>query len=163
MCGIAGGNLFTIDTIKESLDDTKHRGYDEQQVFEDGDVVLGHNRLSIQDLSETANQPFTDSTGRYTIVYNGELWKSMLKYRNELEKKYNFITENSDTELLLYMFIEYGVEVFQILDGMFSFAIYDKEEHIDFRVGYIEDSGQLCLECYEEIYIKSKTKKENEK
>ena len=47
MCGIAGGNLFTIDTIKESLDDTKHRGYDAQQVFEDGDVVLGHNRLSI--------------------------------------------------------------------------------------------------------------------
>tara|TARA_R100000315_G_C5225686_1_gene136816 strand:+ start:65 stop:1501 length:1437 start_codon:yes stop_codon:yes gene_type:complete len=128
MCGIAGGNLFTIDTIKESLDDTKHRGYDAQQVFEDGDIVLGHNRLSIQDLSETANQPFTDSTGRYTIVYNGELWKSMLKYRNELEKKYNFITENSDTELLLYMFIEYGVEVFQILDGMFSFAIHDKQE-----------------------------------
>ena len=84
--------------------------------YEDGDTVLGHNRLSIQDLSETANQPFTDSTGRYTIVYNGELWKSMLKYRNKLEKKYNFITENSDTELLLYMFIEYGVEVFQILD-----------------------------------------------
>ena len=128
MCGIAGGNLFTTDTIKESLDDTKHRGYDAQLVYEDGDTNLGHNRLSIQDLSENANQPFTDSTGRYTIVYNGELWKSMLKYRNELEKKYNFITENSDTELLLYMFIEYGVEVFQILDGMFSFAIYDKEE-----------------------------------
>ena len=86
--GIVGGNLFTIDTIKESLDDTKHRGYDAQEVFEDGDVVLGHNRLSIQDLSETANQPFTDSSGRYTIVYSGELWKSMLKYRNELEKKY---------------------------------------------------------------------------
>ena len=128
MCGIAGGNLFTTDTIKESLDDTKHRGYDAQLVYEDGDTNLGHNRLSIQDLSENANQPFTDSTGRYTIVYNGELWKSMLKYRNELEKKYNFITENSDTELLLYMFIEYGVEVFQILDGMFSFAIYDKQE-----------------------------------
>ena len=128
MCGIAGGNLFTIDTIKESLDDTKHRGYDAQEVFEEGDVVLGHNRLSIQDLSKTANQPFTDSTGRYTIVYNGELWKSMLKYRGELDKKYNFITENSDTELLLYMFIEYGIEVFQILDGMFSFAIYDRQE-----------------------------------
>ena len=128
MCGIAGGNLFTMDTIKESLDDTKHRGYDAQQTFQDGEVFLGHNRLSIQDLSETANQPFTDSTGRYTIVYNGELWESMLKYRDELEKKYKFITKNSDTELLLYMFIEYGVEVFQLLDGMFSFAIYDKQE-----------------------------------
>ena len=52
----------------------------------------------------------------------------MLKYRDELEKKYKFITKNSDTELLLYMFIEYGVEVFQMLDGMFSFAIYDKQE-----------------------------------
>ena len=128
MCGIAGGNLFTIDTIKESLDDTKHRGHDAQQVFQHDDVLLGHNRLSIQDLSDIANQPFTDSTGRYTIVYNGELWKSMTKYRKPLEKKYNFITNNSDTELLLYMFIEYGVEVFQLLDGMFSFTIYDKEE-----------------------------------
>ena len=49
MCGIAGGNLFTTDTIKESLDDTKHRGYDAQLVYEDGDMILGHNRLSIQD------------------------------------------------------------------------------------------------------------------
>ena len=89
MCGIAGGNLFTIDTIKESLDDTKHRGHDAQQVFQHDDVLLGHNRLSIQDLSDIANQPFTDSTGRYTIVYNGELWKSMTKYRKPLEKKYN--------------------------------------------------------------------------
>ena len=54
MCGIAGGNLFTTDTIKESLDDTKHRGYDAQLVYEDGDTNLGHNRLSIQDLSENA-------------------------------------------------------------------------------------------------------------
>ena len=68
MCGIAGGNLFTTDTIKESLDDTKHRGYDAQLVYEDGDMVLGHNRLSIQDLSENANQPFTDSSGRYTTL-----------------------------------------------------------------------------------------------
>ena len=128
MCGIAGGNLFTLDSIKQSLDDTKHRGYDAQLVFNDGDMTLGHNRLSIQDLSENANQPFTDSTGRYTIVYNGELWKSMLKYRTELEQKYNFITKNSDTELLLYMFIEYKEKCFEMLDGMFSFAIYDKEE-----------------------------------
>jgi len=42
-------------------------------------------------------------------------------------------------------------------------SIYDKEEHIDFRVGYIEGAGQLCLECYDKIYVKSKTKKENEK
>ena len=42
-------------------------------------------------------------------------------------------------------------------------SIYDKEEHIDFRVGYIEGSGQLCLDCYDKIYIKSKNKKENEK
>ena len=128
MCGIAGGNLFTKDTIQQSLNDTKHRGYDAQQVFQDDEVFLGHNRLSIQDLSETANQPFSDISGRYTIVYNGELWRSMTKYRESLEKKYEFRTTNSDTELLLYMFIEYGEEVFQLLDGMFSFAIYDKEE-----------------------------------
>ena len=42
-------------------------------------------------------------------------------------------------------------------------TIYDKEEHIDFRIGYIEGAGQLCLECYDKIYVKSKTKKENEK
>ena len=46
MCGIAGGNLFTEDTIQQSLDDTKHRGYDAQQVFQDDEVFLGHNRLS---------------------------------------------------------------------------------------------------------------------
>ena len=130
MCGIAGGNLFTEDTIQQSLDDTKHRGYDAQQVFQDDEVFLGHNRLSIQDLSETANQPFTDTSGRYTIVYNGELWRSMTKYRESLEKKYEFRTTNSDTELLLYMFIEHGEEVFQLLDGMFSFAVYDKEDQL---------------------------------
>ena len=56
MCGIAGGNLFTEDTIQQSLDDTKHRGYDAQQVFQDDEVFLGHNRLSIQDLSSNSNQ-----------------------------------------------------------------------------------------------------------
>lgn len=95
-------------------------------------MMLGHNRLSIQDLSTSADQPMVSEDGRYYIVFNGELWKSTFdKFDTPLRNKYPFRTTNSDTELLLYFLIEYRDELQQKLnevEGMFSFAFYDKVE-----------------------------------
>tara|TARA_Y100000034_G_scaffold52443_1_gene64382 strand:- start:30 stop:1472 length:1443 start_codon:yes stop_codon:yes gene_type:complete len=127
MCGIVGGNLFdNEEQVIQALDLISYRGTDARGTFNHQGMWLGHNRLSIQDLSETANQPMVDNSGDLVITYNGELWASMSKYRTQLESEYNFQTKNSDTELILKMYHKYGTEVFNILDGMYSFAIFDK-------------------------------------
>ena len=109
MCGFIGGNLFADRShALESLATIEHRGKDSTAVqCVAGDFWFGHNRLSIQDISDDAHQPMT--VGDITIVYNGELWENTIdKYDALLRSKYDFSTTNSDTELLIYMYIEYG-------------------------------------------------------
>jgi asparagine synthase (glutamine-hydrolysing) len=77
MCGIIGGNGFTKKTIKSGLEKTIHRGRDNSSFIDVDGFLVGHNRLSIQDLSETANQPMFDVNNEVCIVYNGELWDSI--------------------------------------------------------------------------------------
>jgi asparagine synthase (glutamine-hydrolysing) len=102
-----------------------HRGPDFTGKWLEEGVALGHNRLSIIDLSKSANQPFFDETKRYTIVFNGEIY-NYIELRKKLESSYNFQT-NSDTEVLLAAFIFWGKDCLKYLNGMFSFAIYDSE------------------------------------
>jgi len=134
MCGILGGNIFkNIDEVKDGLASMFHRGTDGNTIFEFGNgMYLTHNRLSIQDPSESANQPLISSDGRYYLAFNGELWKSTFeRFDSDLRSKYDFKTNNSDSELLLYFLIEYKdnlKEMMNELEGMFSFAFYDKEE-----------------------------------
>jgi asparagine synthase (glutamine-hydrolysing) len=134
MCGILGGNLFDdVTQVEAGLVAMAHRGIDGNNIhsFTTG-MMLGHNRLSIQDLSTSADQPMVSADGRYYIVFNGELWKSTFdKFDTPLRSKYPFRTTNSDTELLLYFLIEYRDVLQQKLnevEGMFSFAFYDKVE-----------------------------------
>ena len=130
MCGICGcftfndSNLLNIDSLKLATKKLEKRGPDAEGIYSDANIGLGHRRLSIIDTSEHSNQPFTDETGRYTIVFNGEIFNySILK-----QKLINFGCEfktSSDTEVLLQMFIHYKEKCLTFLNGFFAFAIYD--------------------------------------
>ena len=134
MCGILGGNLIkTNHDMKNGLVSMMHRGTDGNTIFSfKNGMKLSHNRLSIQDLSELANQPMVSDDGNYYLAFNGELWKSTFdKFDKELRSKYNFKTNNSDSELLLYFLIDNYKNLkskMNELEGMFSFAFYDKEK-----------------------------------
>ena len=125
MCGIIGGNWFTSEKqTKSHLKKIIHRGRDASIVDEIDGVFVGHNRLSIQDLSSTANQPMWNGDKTVCIVYNGELWDS--NYTNELKDKITIpFKTKSDTEIILNAYCEFGTDSFKDLDGMFSFAIVD--------------------------------------
>ncbi len=125
MCGIAGilGKNAKSNVIDDMLMVQHHRGPDYKGKWLEEGVALGHNRLSIIDLSNSANQPFSDNTKRYTIVFNGEIY-NYIELRKKLKSSYKFQT-TSDTEVLLAAFIYWGKDCLKHLNGMFSFAIYD--------------------------------------
>ena len=132
MCGIAGFFLKNNFTEKEKLQlnnaamAMQLRGPDNQGLYFDKQCGLAHRRLSIIDTSAAANQPFTIAE-RYTIVFNGEIFN----YK-QLQEKYladEKMETSSDTEVLLKLFIHYGTECFQWLQGFFALAIYDKTEN----------------------------------
>ncbi len=137
MCGIVG--IFTTSTkepvsrsVLISMRDTMiHRGPDGAGVWlnEEATVGFGHRRLSIVDLSTTANQPMTSRSGRYTIVFNGEIY-NYLDVKKELisKGKTQWITDHSDTEVLLEAFECWGIDAVHKLQGMFAFAIWDSVE-----------------------------------
>ena len=127
MCGIAGilGENAKSNVIDDMLMVQHHRGPDYKGKWLENDVALGHNRLSIIDLSNSANQPFSDNTKRYTIVFNGEIY-NYIELRKKLKSSYKFQT-SSDTEVLLAAFIFWGKDCLKHLNGMFSFAIYDNK------------------------------------
>ena len=131
MCGIAG--IVSLDgapelrTVRRMLDTQRHRGPDFSDALQLGHACLGHNRLSIIDLREASNQPFTDGSGRYTLTFNGEIY-NYLELRAELASTgYAFRTEG-DVEVLLAAYLAWGADCLERLNGMFAFAIYDAEE-----------------------------------
>lgn len=128
MCGIAGiiGD-FETHQLDAMLLSQHHRGPDATGKYIDRDfAALGHNRLAIIDLSPESNQPFLDPSGRYVLVFNGEIY-NYIELKAELKGHYIFITD-SDTEVLLAAFIIYGNQCLQKLNGMFSFAIWDNQD-----------------------------------
>ncbi len=133
MCGIIGGNKYkSVDNVKDGFRSIMHRGIDDNTIFSfDDRMYISHNRLSIQDISEEANQPMVSDDSRYYLAFNGELWKSsFVKFDKKLRKKYNFRTRKSDSELLLYYLIDNIKNLessLRELDGMFAFALYDSE------------------------------------
>lgn len=165
MCGILGGNLIkTNHDMKNGLVSMMHRGTDGNTIFSfKNNMKLSHNRLSIQDLSETANQPMVSDDGNYYLAFNGELWKSTFeKFDKELRSKYNFKTNNSDSELLLYFLIDNYKNLkskMNELEGMFSFAFYDKEN--DYLILGRDFMGRLPFYYYhngQEIVFSSEIK-----
>jgi asparagine synthase (glutamine-hydrolysing) len=134
MCGISG--IFSdggveYGTIQAMVGALAHRGPDAVGTYisPNGNVALGHNRLSVLDLSAAANQPMTIDDGRYTIVYNGEIY-NFQEIRLKLETlRPDFIfTTSSDTEVILYAFRYWGEGMLQHLRGMFALAIWDQAE-----------------------------------
>lgn len=127
MCGIAGivgRNPENKVALERMLEKQSHRGPDAKGMWSGEEVYLGHNRLSILDLSEAANQPFFSNCGRFVIVFNGEIY-NYLELKQSLD--YQFRTK-SDTEVLLAMYIKYRDKMINYLNGMFAFAIWDKEK-----------------------------------
>ena len=128
MCGIAGilgtYNELQLDAM---LSSQHHRGPDATGKYFDVEyAALGHNRLAIIDLSPQSNQPFVDNSGRYIIVFNGEIY-NYIEIKAALQSQYEFKTE-SDTEVLLAAFIIYGKSCLEKFNGMFAFAIWDNQE-----------------------------------
>lgn len=134
MCGIAGIVSFTKSinlpvTIRRMTDAMAHRGPDAEGFYTNDAIALGHRRLSIIDLSAVANQPIADYTGRYQVIFNGELYN--FRDVKKLLPDYPFTT-NGDTEVLLAAYSKWGPDCLTLLKGMFAFAIWDKEEQVLF-------------------------------
>lgn len=138
MCGIAGFfsrkiNKEKMTTIMNRMIDTViWRGPDDKgvQVIPLGDAVVGlaHRRLSIIDLSERGHQPMEYANGRYSIVYNGEIYNYKV-LREQLISKGHVFTSDCDTEVVLHACIEYGVDAaVSRFNGMWAFALFDREK-----------------------------------
>ncbi|MBR3630827.1 MAG: asparagine synthase (glutamine-hydrolyzing) [Oscillospiraceae bacterium] len=129
MCGFVGftNNIDNADAvIGEMMDTIRHRGPDAGGKYVDEDIVLGHRRLSIIDVSEQGNQPLFSEDGKLVLVFNGEIY-NYRELRAELtEKGYRFAT-STDSEVLIYGYREYGTNLLEKLRGMFAFVIWDKE------------------------------------
>jgi asparagine synthase (glutamine-hydrolysing) len=129
MCGIIGTIPSTERNFFENaLNTLYHRGPDGYGIETiNNDITLGHRRLSIVDLTSNGSQPMLSESGRYCIVFNGEIY-NFLEIRKKLEKKGHEFKSNSDTEVLLYSFIEWGEECVLEFNGMWAFAIWDSEK-----------------------------------
>jgi len=133
MCGIAGQVEFPqadAAKVRAMTAALRHRGPDGQGVWGQGPVALGHTRLSIIDLAGGA-QPMRTADGQLAITFNGEIY-NYRELRAELRGKYTFETD-SDTEVLLHLYREYGLSMFERIRGMFSFALWDDNcQHLVF-------------------------------
>ncbi len=134
MCGIAGGWFpggqdGVVAGLERALAALRHRGPNDQgfEMFpaSDGTVCLGHTRLSIIDLSSAGHQPMTSSDGRYTIVFNGEVY-NYRELRDVLSREGYRFASDSDTEVLLAAWQYWGVGAIARLVGMFAFVVFDK-------------------------------------
>jgi asparagine synthase (glutamine-hydrolysing) len=157
MCGIAGIWDPTATDLGPDLERMlavlEHRGPDGRGTFVEGPMGLGHRRLSIIDLDERASQPMYDDSGRYVLTFNGEIY-NYLELRSVLvELGVRFRTE-SDSEVLLAAFATWRYDCLERLNGMFAFAIYDRNEKTLFcardRVGvkplvYTHDRGRFAF------------------
>lgn len=131
MCGIAGLALEPNADVGSALDATKRmtdrmrlRGPDAEGSWSNEGIVMGHRRLAILDLDARANQPMVSADGRYTIVFNGEIY-NFRELRRELERDGVAFRTASDTEVLLTLFAREGKGMLRHLRGMFAFAIWD--------------------------------------
>ena len=136
MCGIVGSfapgrESASPDLLGRMRDCMAHRGPDGVGVWQSSrrDCSFGHRRLSIIDLSTNANQPMANAAGTVSLIFNGEIYNHA-DVRRELEQlgKYQWVTDHSDTEMILHAYEEWGVECVKRFYGMFALAIYDARD-----------------------------------
>lgn len=127
MCGICGYvGVHRPELLKAMCDTMVYRGPDDEGQWHDADasVGLGHRRLSIIDLSPAGHQPMANSNGTITMSYNGEIY-NFIEHREYLIKKGYQFRGHSDSEVLLYLYEEFGIDCLNKLNGIFSLAIWD--------------------------------------
>lgn len=129
MCGICGilnldGEPVPHRYLKAMVDSLSHRGPDDEGYYVDINIALGHRRLAVLDLSPAGHQPMVNKQGTIVLVYNGEIY-NYLDLKSELTALGYLFQSNTDTEVLLYGFEEWGIEVVKKLNGMFAFALWD--------------------------------------
>ena len=132
MCGIAG--IFQLNDssasqtiLRRMTDAISHRGPDGEGHYSDGPIALGHRRLAIIDLSAAGHQPMMTADGRYIISYNGEVY-NYRELRVELESQGIQFHSQTDTEVILHSIATWGTSSINRFNGMFSFALWDKQE-----------------------------------
>lgn len=129
MCGFVGFTNYIKDdgtVLKNMMDTIVHRGPDAAGMYADGDIALGFRRLSIIDL-ESGNQPMFNEDGSLVLVFNGEIY-NFKDLRAELEKQGHIFANNSDSEVLLHGYEQWGEEFVTKLRGMFAFVIFNKAD-----------------------------------
>ncbi len=129
MCGIFGviGKTIDKELAQKCTDRLYHRGPDAGKVWQSGTVTLGHRRLAIMDLSERGVQPLSYAGGRYMMVFNGEIY-NFLEIRNELAGLGYTFESDSDSEVIMAAYMEWGSDCLDRMNGMWAFAIWDNEE-----------------------------------
>jgi asparagine synthase (glutamine-hydrolysing) len=133
MCGIAGIFSFSPKTpvtsgqIKKMTDAIRHRGPDDEGIYLNGPIGLGHRRLAIIDLSADGHQPMAGPGGATRIIYNGELY-NYLELRAELKAQGHQFKSQSDTEVILHAYQEYGPDCLARFNGMFALALWDERQ-----------------------------------
>lgn len=129
MCGFffikkKTSHIFNYKKLNRSANLIKHRGPDNDKIYTDKDIFIKFFRLSIQDLSNNAMQPMLSRSGKNILVFNGEIYNFKI-LKNLLNNKN--LRSSSDTEVLLELFEQIGVKIFDKIKGMFSFVIYNLE------------------------------------
>ncbi len=132
MCGIAGilnidGKPADAELVWAMAESLKHRGPDDEGVYTNGPLALGHRRLEVLDLTPASHQPMVTQDNRYSLIYNGELY-NYREIRKELEKKGIQFHSTGDTEVILNALIHMGVDAIEQFNGMFAFAFWDAKK-----------------------------------
>lgn len=132
MCGLVG--IFNLHrapvdaaVLERMTRSIAHRGPDGEGMLIDPGLGLGHRRLAIVDLSPAASQPMISADQRYALVYNGEIYNH-LDLRRQLEEKGHAFRSRSDTEVILQGYAEWGAALLEKLNGIFAFAVWDRQE-----------------------------------
>ena len=133
MCGISGiinfeGSAFNASILKGMMKLIKHRGPDDEGIYNNNNVSIGHVRLSIIDLSKNGHQPMFDVSKRFLISYNGEIYNFEEIRKELIHLGYSFYSK-TDTEVILYSYIEWGKNCVEKFNGMWAFVIFDTIEH----------------------------------
>ena len=133
MCGINGiafssrsGRCVDATVLQRMRDVITHRGPDDEGIYIDGAVGLGHRRLSIVHVA-AGHQPMSNEDGSLQIIYNGEIYNHA-DYRDELIARGHVYKTHCDTETILHLYAEHGRDCVDYLRGMFVFAIWDRNK-----------------------------------
>ena len=166
MCGICGFNFEDKKLLKAMTDEIKHRGPNSAGYYTDKGISLGSRRLSIIDLSSAGNQPIYNEDKSIALIFNGEIF-NFKEIRHKLEKKHSF-KSNTDGEVIVHSYEEYGTDCLQHFNGFWGFALYDAKKKILFisrdRLGlkplyYYYDGHKLIFASELKCILKDKSVK----